>query len=86
MVRVYEITTRPGRYFMGSFFHVTPALRNTVKSLRKFYDATESYIRGLESIGQDESSYGSLLTPVILQKIPTDVRTNVTRANGSPYH
>ena len=67
--------------YMTSLLEI-PAPRNTVKSLRQFYDATESYIRGLESIGQDESSYGSLLTPVILQKLPTDVRTNVTRANG----
>lgn len=60
-----------------------PAPVNSVVSLRKFYDTTETYIRGLESLGKNEDSYGSLLTPVILQKLPQIVRNNITRAHGS---
>lgn len=40
------------------------------------------YIRALASLNQNETTYGSLLTPVILQKLPPDVRTNITRAHG----
>ncbi|XP_053372929.1 uncharacterized protein LOC123565249 [Mercenaria mercenaria] len=60
-----------------------PAPVYTVTSLRKFYDTTETYIRGLDSLGQNESTYGSLLTPVILQKLSPEVRTNITRAHGT---
>ncbi|XP_053374153.1 uncharacterized protein LOC123529978 [Mercenaria mercenaria] len=60
-----------------------PAPVNTVTSLRKFYDTTETYIRGLDSLNQCESKYGSLLTPIILQKLPPEVRTNITRAHGT---
>jgi hypothetical protein len=56
---------------------------NSVCSLRTFYDTTETNIRGLDSLGQSESTYGSLLTPVILQKLPSEVKTNITRAHGS---
>ncbi|XP_045194245.2 uncharacterized protein LOC123549869 [Mercenaria mercenaria] len=60
-----------------------PAPTHTVSSLRRFYDTTETYIRALESLNQSESTYGSLLTPVMLQKLPSDVRQNMTRAHGS---
>ena len=60
-----------------------PAPMNTISSLRTFYDKTESYIRGLESLDQMESSYGALLVPVNLKKIPEEIRKNITREHGS---
>ncbi|XP_069139306.1 uncharacterized protein [Argopecten irradians] len=42
----------------------------------------ESYIRGLESLGQCEESFGSLLIPIIKNKLPPNVRQNITRDNG----
>ena len=36
-------------------------------------------MRGLESLGQANASYGSLLVPIILEKLPGDVRRNLTR-------
>ncbi|XP_060598916.1 uncharacterized protein LOC132752597 [Ruditapes philippinarum] len=59
-----------------------PAPRYTIQSVRKFYNTTETYIRALASLNQNETTYGSLLTPVILQKLQPDVRTNITRAHG----
>ena len=38
---------------------------NTVQILREFYDQTETYVRGLESLGQTEDSYDGLLVPVM---------------------
>lgn len=60
-----------------------PAPVNTISSLRSFYDKTEIYIRGLESLGQMESSYGALLVPVIMKKIPDEIRKNMVREHGS---
>ena len=68
--------------YMNSLIEI-PAPVHTVPSLRKFYDTTETYIRGLESLDQPESTYGSLLTPVMLQKLPPEVRQNITRTHGS---
>ena len=33
----------------------------------------ESYIRGLQSLGQGQDSFGNQLVPVILEKLPADV-------------
>ncbi|XP_063446878.1 uncharacterized protein LOC134726406 [Mytilus trossulus] len=43
------------------------------------------YIRGLESLGQCQDKYGSLLTPVMLGKLPVTVKSNITRENGNDY-
>ncbi|XP_071177507.1 uncharacterized protein [Mytilus edulis] len=60
-----------------------PAPKNTLSQLRSYYDRTETYIRGLESLGQAQDSYGSLLIPVILNKMPGEIRKNLTREHGS---
>ncbi|XP_063436701.1 uncharacterized protein LOC134718141 [Mytilus trossulus] len=60
-----------------------PAQKNTLTHLRSYYDRTETYIRGLESLGQAQDSYGSLLVPVILNKMPSEIRKNLTREHGS---
>jgi len=48
-----------------------------------FYEKIETYVRGLESVGQTENTYGPLLVPVILKKLPGDVRINLTRHHES---
>ena len=61
-----------------------PAPKNTLSQLRSYYDRTETYIlRGLESLGHAQDSYGSLLVPVTLNKMPGEIRKNLTRENGS---
>ncbi|XP_053406422.1 uncharacterized protein LOC123546015 [Mercenaria mercenaria] len=60
-----------------------PAPTYSFAGLRHFYDNTEIYIRGLESLGQTEDTYGSLLVPVILNKLPAEIRKSMTREHGS---
>ncbi|VDI07430.1 Hypothetical predicted protein [Mytilus galloprovincialis] len=43
-----------------------PAPSYTLDSIRNFSDKSEVYIRGLESLGQCQDTYGSLLIPVML--------------------
>ncbi|CAC5423694.1 unnamed protein product [Mytilus coruscus] len=50
-----------------------------IKGLKSFSDTIESYIRELEGIGRYQKSYGSLLIPLILNKVPCFVRQNITR-------
>ena len=60
-----------------------PAPRNNLASLRSFYDKMESYIRGLQSLGQSQDSFGTLLVPIILKKLPGEIRTHLAREYGT---
>ncbi|VDI66322.1 Hypothetical predicted protein, partial [Mytilus galloprovincialis] len=60
-----------------------PAPSYTLDSIRNFSDKSEVYIRGLESLGQCQDTYGSLLIPVMLGKLPISVKSNITRENGN---
>lgn len=60
-----------------------PAPTDSLESLRSYNDKFEAYIRGLESQGQSQEMFGSLLIPVILGKLPPHFRENITRVNGS---
>ncbi|VDI47508.1 Hypothetical predicted protein [Mytilus galloprovincialis] len=51
-----------------------PAPSYTLDSIRNFSDKSEVYIRGLESLGQCQDTYGSLLIPVMLGKLPISVK------------
>ena len=42
----------------------------------------ETYIRSLEAMGQCQESYGNLLVPVVLEKMPGEIRKQLARENG----
>ena len=50
-----------------------------LSGLRRLYDTVETNIRGLKSLGVDRESYGTLLSPVILKKLPHDLRLIISR-------
>ena len=52
-----------------------------IKNLREFHDTCEANIRGLETLGVMTESYGSLLIPILLKKIPEDIRCLIFRAD-----
>ena len=52
---------------------------NTMASLRSFYDSVENHIRGLTALGKSKESYGALLIPIILGKLPVETRRNLAR-------
>lgn len=54
-----------------------PGLTNSPSSIREFYDATESHIRSLAALGKTEDTYGSLLVPIILGKLPRKIKQNL---------
>ena len=56
-----------------------PRPTSTIVSLRMFQEKMESYIRGLQSLGQGQESFGNLLVSIILGKLPADVKRNMTR-------
>ena len=53
-------------------------------NLQLFYDTMENHVRGLESLGRSHETYGDLLVPITLGKLPSDMRTNLARDHDSP--
>ena len=54
-----------------------------LKDLRCLYDTTESHIQSLKSLGVEATSYGSMLSSVLLAKLPPDMRLLVSRKVSS---
>ena len=44
-----------------------------LKDLQHLYDTTESHIQSLKSLGIEATSYGSMLSSVLLAKLPPDM-------------
>ena len=53
-----------------------------VKGLRRLYDTIESNVRSLNSLGVKAESYGSLLSSVVINKLPSELRLIVSRKFG----
>ena len=56
---------------------------NAAHSLRRFHDAIESHIRGLESLGKSKDSFGDFLVPIVYNKLPPVIKRNLTRDHTS---
>ena len=56
---------------------------NSLAALQLFHDSVESHIRSLSSLGKSHETYGSLLVPIILGKLPTETRRNIARDHGN---
>ena len=50
-----------------------------LKALRKLHDVVESNVRSLSALGVDSASYGSLLSSVLLNKLPPDLQLMASR-------
>ena len=50
-----------------------------ITKLRELFDIIESQIRALQALGVESTSYGSLLTPVILEKLPNEMKLIISR-------
>ena len=51
-----------------------PNPSNDLTNLQQFYDSMETHVRGLASLGKSQESYGDLLIPTILGKLPNNLR------------
>ena len=50
-----------------------------IKGLRHLYDLVESQVRGLRALGVPPESYGSLLSSVLINKLPQELRLIASR-------
>ena len=60
-------------------FVLLPSVKNRqdVAGLRKLFDQVESSVRNLKSLKVETNSYGSLLVPLLNEKLPNDMRERI---------
>ena len=57
--------------------------RASIKDLRNLYDRIESHLRSLLALGINSEQYGPMLIPLIVNKIPNDIRLEISRKLGT---
>ena len=50
-----------------------------LSAIRRFYDDIEANVRSLQSLGIDSRNYGSLLSPLIMERLPHELKLIVSR-------
>ena len=60
-----------------------PNPSNTLTSLQQFYDSVESHTRSFTTLGKNRDSYGDMLVPITLGKLPTEIKRNLARERSS---
>ena len=60
-----------------------PNPSNALSSLQTFHDTIERHMRSLSTLGKSVDSYGDLLVPIILNKLPQKTRKNMVREHDS---
>ena len=50
-----------------------------IKGIRTLYDKLEANLRALDTLGISSSAYGDLLIPILIKKIPEELRLIITR-------
>ena len=53
-----------------------------LQGLRRFYDDIESHVRSLRSLDVDDDNYGSLLAPIIMERLPHQFKLTISRQVG----
>ena len=62
-----------------SLLKVQDCPNEKVSQLRYIYDNINVHVHGLEALGMPQESYGSLLIPIIMQRMPSEITIQVAR-------
>ena len=52
---------------------------NDLRGLRRLYDSIESNVRALRALGVSAESFGSLLTSILMERLPSEIRIIISR-------
>ena len=64
---------------MDELLKIPSCNKDNLSSLRYVYDKISIHVRGLESLGVSADQYGSLLIPIIMDKLPSEIKLQVAR-------
>ena len=65
---------------MDTLLNLETVSSHNLKGLRHLFDKVETRVRGLMSLGIPPSSYISLLSSILMSKLPQDLRLVVSRS------
>lgn len=65
--------------YMKTFVQLNPVKMDDVEGLRRLYNQIETSVRNLKTLNVNTNSYGSLLVPLLNEKIPNDIRIILAR-------
>ena len=68
---------------MDQLLKISCCTSDKAQPLRSLYDKINVHTRGLASLGVSSKEYGSLLIPIIMSKLPNEVRVEVSRKVNS---
>ena len=54
----------------------------SVQELRNLFDQVESHVRSLDTLNVLSEHYGPLLIPIILERLPDDIKLQISRSMG----
>lgn len=66
---------------MDEILKIPACNTSRTSQLRYVYDKISVHVRGLASIGISSEQYGSMLIPIIMSKIPNEIRLVIARKN-----
>ena len=58
---------------------------NDLKYLRQLYNNIDTQVRSLTCLGMDLESYGPMLIPVVMSRLPENLKLNITRQFGQDF-
>ena len=64
---------------MDALLNIAPIGNNNVTELRNIYDLIEVHTRNLQILDVDARHYGPVLVPVVMNKLPSQFRLEITR-------
>ena len=55
---------------------------NDLKYLRQLYNNIDTQVRSLTNLDMDPDSYGPMMIPIVMPKLPENLKLNITRQFG----
>ena len=68
---------------MNKILNISPVFSPNIRNLKELYDNVESNVQALENLGVSYEQFGSLLIPIILEKLPNMIKLQISRKLGS---
>ena len=68
---------------MNKILNISPVFSPNIRNLKELYDNVESNVEALENLGVSYEQFGSLLIPIILEKLPNMIKLQISRKLGS---
>ena len=70
---------------MDELLKIRACAGDKVSQLRYVYDKISVDVRVLEALGGKASQYGSLLFPVVISKLPHDIRLQIAKKHPRKF-